>query len=83
MNKWTARIGMAITLVSLSAGMAVAGPKDKKAPECPVCHMALSKKKTDSSTVAVKLTKKGKTMYCCSGCTMPEDVLVKPKGKKK
>jgi hypothetical protein len=78
------RAGVALALFSLSFGMAKAAPP-KEAPECPVCHMKLSAKKTKDSTVAVKLTPKAKTMYCCAKCTMPDEVLVKkpaPKPKK-
>ncbi len=80
MRKFIGRAGAVIALLSLGTTMALAAPP-KKAVDCPVCHMPLSAKKTKDNTVAVKLTKKGKTMYCCSKCTMPADVLVKP-GKK-
>ncbi len=78
MNKFMARSSAVLALLTLGTTMAMAAPP-KKAVECPVCHMALSAKKTKDSTVAVKLTPKGKTMYCCAKCTMPESVLVKPK----
>src|SRR5689334_8101812 len=69
MNRWIARLGASFTLVSLTAGIALAGPpKDKdngaKAMTCPVCHMALSTKKTKDNPTAIKI--KGKTYYCCA-----------------
>jgi len=56
----------------LLASVAVAAPRHKKAKPatCPACHMALSKKKDKTHTVAVKI--KGKTMYCCAACNMPK-----------
>ena len=52
--------------------------KAAKAVMCPVCKtMALTTKKTKDNTVAVRLKKGGKVMYCCSKCTMPASVLVK------
>lgn len=81
MNRFIARAGAVIALLTLGSTMALAKPPVKKAVECPVCHMALSAKKSKSNTVAVKLTPKGKTMYCCAKCKMPASVLVKP-GKK-
>ena len=75
MNRWIARLGASFALVSLTAGIALAGPpkdkdKDKgaKAMTCPVCHMALSTKKTKDNPTAVKI--KGKTYYCCAKCDM-------------
>ena len=85
MNTRIVRAGVALTLLSLSLGMARAEPPkkgEKMGTECPVCHMKLSAKKTKDATVAVKLTKKSKTMYCCDKCKMPEEVLVKEKTKK-
>ena len=80
MNRWIVRAGAMLALVSLTSGMAIA--QGKKAPvECPVCHMKLSAKKTKDNTVAVQLKKGDKTLYCCAKCTMPDDVLVKPKKK--
>ncbi len=75
-----------ITLIALVASVAVvsaAGPvKPPKAapaaPTCPVCHMALTKTKTKTNTVAVRLKKGGPVLYCCAGCKMPASVLVKP-----
>ncbi|MCW3097247.1 MAG: hypothetical protein JWL77_2865 [Chthonomonadaceae bacterium] len=83
MNTRIIRAGAVLALLSLSLGVAKAGPPKKDAPECPVCHMKLSAKKTKDSTVAVKLTPKSKTMYCCDKCKMPDEVLVKPKTAKK
>jgi|GEM_PF-1397554 len=85
MNIRIVRAGAALALLSLSLGMAKAAPQKKEAKagvECPVCHMKLSSKKTKDSTVAVKLTPKSKTMYCCAKCTMPDEVLVKKPAKK-
>ncbi|MCW3055153.1 MAG: hypothetical protein JWN14_4323 [Chthonomonadales bacterium] len=84
MNTRILRAGAVLALLSLSIGMANAAPP-KKAPaaECPVCHMKLSDKKTKDSTVAVKLTPKAKTMYCCEKCKMPDSVLVKKPAPKK
>lgn len=80
------RAGMALALVSLSLGIAKAGPpKDapKMSGDCPVCHMKLSSTKTKDNTVAVKLKKDGPTQYCCSKCKMPASVLVKSATEKK
>jgi hypothetical protein len=71
MNQKIGRIAATLALVAVVAGSAFATPqgKMKKAPAtCPVCHMALSAKKTKDNTVAVKVG--GKTMYCCSKCDM-------------
>ncbi|HZP82586.1 MAG TPA: hypothetical protein VFB21_13180 [Chthonomonadaceae bacterium] len=81
MNRLIARTTTALALLSLVAGMAIAGPpaKDKKpaaAPTCPSCKMALSAKKSDKTPVAVYL--KGKTYYCCSGCKMDKSLTTKP-----
>jgi hypothetical protein len=59
------------SLLLASVAIAAPGHRAKAKPvSCPVCHMALSKKKDKSHTVAVKI--KGKTMYCCAGCSMPK-----------
>jgi hypothetical protein len=67
-------------------------PMQKKAPAhkmaaktvlCPVCKMPLSAKKTKDDTVAVRLKKGDKVMYCCSSCKMPASVLVKTMPHKK
>ncbi len=84
MNNRIVRAGLALVALSLSVGIAKADPPKKgakMAPECPVCHMKLSSKKTKDSPVAVKLKKGDKTMYCCEKCKMPADVLVKEKKK--
>ena len=49
---------------------AIGESKDKgaKAMTCPVCHMALSTKKTKDNPTAIKI--KGKTYYCCAKCDM-------------
>jgi len=86
MNTRILRAGAVLALLSLSIGMANAAPPKKAAKagaECPVCHMKLSDKKTKDSTVAVKLTPKAKTMYCCDKCKMPDSVLVKKPAPKK
>lgn len=80
MNTRIVRAGAALALLSLCLGVANAAPP-KKTTDCPVCHMKLSSKKTKDSPTAVKLTKGGKTMYCCDKCKMPEEVLVKEKKK--
>jgi len=82
---------LAVLTVSM-AGFAAAQAKPKapapakppvKAPAkpttCPVCHMPLSATKTKTDTVAVRLKKGDKVMYCCAGCKMPASVLVKGK----
>jgi hypothetical protein len=84
MNTRIVRAGVALALLSLSLGIATAQtPKKGAKPgvECPVCHMKLSSKKTKDATVAVKLKKGDKTMYCCDKCKMPDSVLVKGKMK--
>jgi YHS domain-containing protein len=63
-----------IAVLCLFSGLATIGAAQAKmkpaaGPTCPVCHMALSTKKTKVNTVAVKI--KGKTYYCCAGCKMP------------
>ena len=69
----------AILVVSANAAPTKGAPKG---PTCPVCHMALSSKKSAANPTAVRLTKKGKILYCCAGCKMPASVLVKPSKKK-
>ncbi len=59
-----------ICLISGLAAVATAQPKKAKAATCPVCHMALSTKKSKATPVAMKI--KGKTYYCCAGCKMPK-----------
>ena len=81
MNMRIVRAGAILALLSLSLGVAKAGPP-KAPPECPVCHMKLSTKKTTDASVAMKLTPKSKTMYCCDKCKMEDSMLVKPKAKK-
>ncbi|HLV81800.1 MAG TPA: hypothetical protein VKT32_16045 [Chthonomonadaceae bacterium] len=87
MSRWRMRAGMALALVGLSAGMALAAPPKAKHPapaaaaKCPVCRMPLSKTKTAANPVAVKYH--GKIMYCCSGCKMLPTMLVKPGGAHK
>lgn len=77
------KIGTIAVLAASFMAMAGAQGKDKKpAPKavtCPVCHMPLSAKKTKTDTVAVRLKKGDKVMYCCAGCKMPASVLVKGK----
>ena len=47
-----------------------AAPKKavSKAVTCPVCHMALTTKKTKTRPQGVMIG--GKTYYCCAGCDM-------------
>ena len=47
-----------------------AAPKKaaSKAVTCPVCHMALTTKKTKKRPQGVMIG--GKTYYCCAGCDM-------------
>ncbi len=71
----------ALVLVLLGSAVAMAGAQGKKVGTCPVCHMALMSKKSAANPTAVRLTKKGKVMYCCAGCKMPASVLVSPKKK--
>jgi len=70
MNKMIVRFGVTLSLAALVASSAIAGQSKPKpsGPTCPVCHMALSAKKTKDNTVAVKIGKK--TYYCCSKCSM-------------
>ena len=72
----------AILGVSLMIATGAFAQAKKAAPaalKCPVCHMALSSKMTKSNPTAVRLSKKGKVLYCCAGCKMPASVLVKKK----
>jgi hypothetical protein len=70
-----------VVLALFGSLLAVAGAQTKKpaAATCPVCHMALASKKSKSNPTAMRLTKKGKVLYCCGGCKMPASMLVKPK----
>lgn len=82
------KIGTVLAVASLmltgafAQGKKAAPKMAKKAPQasCPVCHMFVAAKPTKASTVAIKLN--GKTMYCCSKCTMPASMLAKSMGKK-
>ena len=89
MSQSFSKIASVAVALSLLAGIALGTPSQKAksaaqktkpaaAVTCPVCHMALSKKKTKDNTVAVRLKKGGPVMYCCAGCKMPASVLVKP-----
>lgn len=72
-----------LVLVTSVVGASFAQTKKQATPpNCPVCHMALSAKKTKANTVAVRLKKGGPIYYCCSACKMPASVLVKPTKKK-
>lgn len=77
------KIGLLIVATALMVSFAGAQGKmkgkDKAASKnaCPVCKMELSAKKDKTHTVAVRLKKGGKVMYCCAGCKMPASVLVK------
>jgi hypothetical protein len=90
MNKFF-KVGAVLAICSvLVTGAFAQGKKPmmKKAPmhkmmkpvNCPVCKMPLSMKKTAANPVAIHLN--GKTMYCCSGCTMPKSVMGAMPGKK-
>jgi hypothetical protein len=63
-------IGLAGPGAASTAPKTATSPASKtaKAPSCPVCHMALSTKKTKTNTKAVKIH--GKTYYCCAKCPM-------------
>jgi hypothetical protein len=75
MHRWLTGIA-ALALALNLAGPAAAKAK-KKGPECSVCHMALSKKKTGTMTKAVKIGKK--TYYCCDKCDMSATPAETPK----
>jgi Fe-S oxidoreductase len=81
MNRWLVRAGAALAVMCLFAGAANADDKKggKMVTACPVCKMKLSDKKTKDNPVAIKLSKNGKTQYCCAKCKMPASVLVKDK----
>lgn len=92
MNQNFSKIATIAVVLSLIGGAAFGAPiqKAKKAAmhktaavACPVCKMPLSSKKTKENTVAVRLKKGGPVMYCCSGCKMPDSVLVKSAKKPK
>lgn len=86
MNTRVVRAGAVVALLSLSLGVAKAGPpksEPKMSGDCPVCHMKLSSKKTKDATVAVQLKKGGPTQYCCAKCKMPASVLVTKPAEKK
>ena len=76
-SKFLAILGVSVII----AGGAFA--QHKKAapagPTCPICHMPLSSKATKADPTAVRLTKKGKVLYCCPKCPMPASMLVKKK----
>ena len=74
---------LSIMLVSVLPLASAIPPKAKAKPvTCPICHMALSTKKTKADPVAMHLKPGGKVYYCCSKCTMPTEMLVKIKPKK-
>ena len=58
--------------LSLSGPVLAKKPASKKpaskAVTCPVCHMALTTKKTKTRPQGVMIG--GKTYYCCAGCDM-------------
>jgi YHS domain-containing protein len=69
MVRWMTSVAALAMAVSLMGPVAAkSAKKAAAAPSCPVCHMALSAKKTKTNTVAVPI--KGKTFYCCSKCDM-------------
>jgi YHS domain-containing protein len=77
MVRWmTSAAALAMALNLMGPAVAKSARKAAKTPACPVCHMALSPKKTKTNTVAVPI--KGKTYYCCAQCDMSK--LGKSKG---
>ncbi len=73
------KLGLVFSIVLAASAFGFAQGKKAAPLVCPVCKMALATKKSAANPIAVKLTKKGKTYYCCGKCTMPANLLVKPK----
>ncbi len=71
-----ARAMMSVAALALAVSLSgpvlakKAAPKKvaSKAVTCPVCHMALTTKKTKTRPQGVMIG--GKTYYCCAGCDM-------------
>jgi YHS domain-containing protein len=62
-----------MSVAALALALSLSGPvlakkAASKAATCPVCHMALTTKKTKTRTRGVMIG--GKTYYCCAGCDM-------------
>jgi YHS domain-containing protein len=62
-----------MSVAALALALSLSGPvlakkADSKAVTCPVCHMALTTKKTKTRPQGVMIG--GKTYYCCAGCDM-------------
>ena len=75
----TKTLSILVVAAAMISGAAAQAKKAATPATCPVCHMALASKMSKSNPTAVRLTKKGKVMYCCAGCKMPASVLVKGK----
>ena len=75
---------LSLMLIAVLPMSGVAAQKKKKAASvtCPVCHMALSTKKTKADPVAMHLKPGGKIYYCCAQCKMSPKLLVNPKTNK-
>ena len=64
-----AALALALSLSGpVLAKQAAAKKAAAKAVTCPVCHMALTTKKTKTRPQGVMIG--GKTVYCCAGCDM-------------
>jgi YHS domain-containing protein len=62
-----------MSVAALALALSLSGPvlakkTASKAVTCPVCHMALTTKKTKTRPQGVMIG--GKTYYCCAGCDM-------------
>ncbi len=70
-----------MSLAALALALSLAGPvvakKGAKNPQCPVCKMTLSARKSAVTPTAVKVGKK--TYYCCDKCTMSKPGAAKAK----
>jgi len=74
----TSAAALALTLNLMGPAVAKTAAKT---PACPVCHMALSPKKTKTNTKMVKVS--GKTYYCCAQCPMDKKGSTKAAATKK
>lgn len=70
-------VGALLVTGAFAQGKKAPAKKAAAAVPCPVCKMPLSAKMTKDNPVAVRLKKGDKVMYCCAGCKMPPNVLVK------
>ena len=76
----TKTLSILVVAMAMVGGASAQAKKAAAKPvKCPICNMPLASKKSAADPVAVRLTKKGKVMYCCAGCKMPASVLVKGK----